>query len=72
VYLARRDYENAYADARQAIRLWPREPSWYITTAEIFVSMGNNRRAIEDLEFALKQYPNFIRAQEMLRRIRGR
>ncbi|MDR1326259.1 MAG: tetratricopeptide repeat protein [Treponema sp.] len=72
VYLAQKDHERAYTDARQAIKLWPREPTWYITTAEIFLSMGNNTRAITDLENALKMFPNFTRAQEMLRRIRGR
>jgi tetratricopeptide (TPR) repeat protein len=72
VYLAKKDHERAYADAKQAIRLWPRESVWYITTAEIFLSMGNNKRAIEDLEYVLKISPNFTRAQEMLRRIRGR
>jgi tetratricopeptide (TPR) repeat protein len=72
VYLAKKDYERAYTDARKAISLWAREATWYIATAEIFLSMGNNTRAIADLEYALKMFPNFTRAQEMLRRIRGR
>jgi Tfp pilus assembly protein PilF len=73
VYLAKQDHAQALADINQAIRLWPREAAWHVTRGKIFLDMKDSRqwaRARQEFETALRLYPDFTRARELLGRVR--
>ncbi|MDR1506838.1 MAG: tetratricopeptide repeat protein [Treponema sp.] len=73
VYLAQQNHAQALADVNQAIRLWPREAAWYVTRGEIFLDMKDSKqraRARQEFEMALRLYPGYTRARELLGRAR--
>jgi curved DNA-binding protein CbpA len=63
---------QAEAELRTAVTLDPRNVSYYVSLAELYVAVGLQRRAEGELERALSLEPQHVAARQMLERMKGK
>lgn len=64
-------YENILLEFKQKlISLAPTDPQTYLTAAKIEVSLSNNQKAQEHLEYALELKPDYVESQQLLNEVK--